>query len=289
VSSADRPFCAEVSATGDEPVGASASRVDRWILVEYRGLWSPDPLRGSMLDEAVKRHLGELLAAPRSRLLFIRRPRSHHHGVFCYTALTREQGPEIFVRQLERHEDLIGLDLFGPDRGEPLDHPLFAVCTHGKRDRCCARYGRPLYDAVADQVDREWVWQCTHVGGDRFAGNLVCFPEGLYFGRVGLGDVWPLLDDYLSGRIYLDCYRGRCCYPFGVQAAEEAVRREAGLTGIEDVEVVEAEGDRVVLAAGGRRYEAEITEEVGEPRYLTCSSDRLARPVRYSVRLVDTA
>jgi hypothetical protein len=285
VSSLDNPFCAELSTAAGEEVGATASRVERWILLEYRGLWSPDPLRGSMLDDSVKSHLGELLSAPRSRLLFIRRPRSHHHGLFCYTALTREREPEIFVRQLEQHEDLLGLDLFGADPGEPLDHPLFAVCTHGKRDRCCARYGRPLYDAVADQVDRDWVWQCTHVGGDRFAGNLVCFPEGLYFGRVGLGEVWPLLDDYLAGKIYLDRYRGRCCYPFAVQAAEETVRRETGLNGLEDVQLVSVDGNVVVLEAGGKRYEAEVTEEAGEPSYLTCSSERLARPLRHVARL----
>jgi hypothetical protein len=286
VSSPDRPFCAELSAANGEKIGATASRVDRWILLEYRGLWSPDPLRGSMLDDAVKAHLAELLARARSRLLFIRRPRSHHRGVFCYTALTSERGSQIFALQLARHDELVGLDLFGADRGEPLDNPLFAVCTHGKRDRCCARYGRPLYDAVADQVDREWVWQCTHVGGDRFAGNLVCFPEGLYFGRVGLGDVWPLLDDYLAGKIYLDCYRGRCCYPFSVQAAEEVVRRATGRTGLDDVRLVSVAGNLVVLEAGGTRYEAEVTEELGEPSCLTCGAGKLSRPVRYSARLV---
>jgi hypothetical protein len=284
-----RPLCAEVSSSLGEPLAATASRVDNWILLEYRGLWSPDPLRGSMLDDSVKTHLSELLSAPRSRLLFIRRPRSHHRGVYCYIALTRERGSEIFVRRFEQHEDLVGLELFGPDRGEPLDHPLFAVCTHGKRDRCCARYGRPLYDAVADQVDREWVWQCTHVGGDRFAGNLVCFPEGLYFGRVGLGDVWPLLDDYLAGKIYLDCYRGRCCYPFRVQAGEDAVRRATGLTGLDEVQLISVDGDLVVLEAGGERFEARVAEELGEPSYLTCSSERLVRPVRYSARLVGAA
>jgi hypothetical protein len=286
VSSPDSPFCAELSASHEEPVGATASQVDRWILLEYRGLWSPDPLRGSMLDDAVKQHLRELLSRPRSRLLFIRRPRSHHHGLYCYTALTRERGPEMFVRRFEQHEDLVGLDLFRDDGGEPLNHPLFAVCTHGKRDRCCARFGRPLYDAVADQVDREWVWQCTHVGGDRFAGNLVCFPEGLYFGRVGLGDVWPLLDDYLAGRIYLDRYRGRCCYPFRVQAAEEAVRRATGLKGFDELELVEEGGGRVVFEAGGNRYEAQVSEELGEPTYATCNAERLTRPLRWSARLV---
>jgi hypothetical protein len=285
VSSPDKAFCAELSSANGEAIGATASRVDRWILLEYRGLWSPDALRGSMLDDAVKAHLRDLLSAPRSRLLFIRRPRSHHHGVFCYTALTRENGSEIFVRQFDHHGELLGLDLFGADRGEPLDHPLFAVCTHGKRDRCCARYGRPLYDAVADQVGRDWVWQCTHVGGDRFAGNLVCFPEGFYFGRVGLGDVWPLLDDYLAGKIHLDCYRGRCCYPFGVQAAEEVVRRHTGLTGFDDVRLLSAERDRVVLEAGGERYEAEVIQERGAPTYATCGAESLSRPLRYVARL----
>jgi hypothetical protein len=286
VSSRDNPFCADLSAATGEVIGASASHVDCWILLEYRGLWSPDPLPGSMLDESVKRHLGELLSAPRSRLLFIRRPRSHHRGVFCYTALTRERGARIFVRELERHEDVVGLDLFGKDRGEPLDHPLFAVCTHGKRDRCCARYGRPLYDAVADQVDPDWVWQCTHVGGDRFAGNLVCFPEGLCFGRIGLGEVWPLLDEYLAGKIYLERFRGRCCYPFGVQAAEEAVRRATGFTGLDDLTLVSVEGNRVAFEAGGKRYETEIIEELGEAAYLTCSAERPVRPRRYSARLI---
>jgi len=243
-----------------------------------------------MLDDAVKAHLQRLLAQSRSRLLFIRRPRSHHCGVFCYTALTSERGAQVFVRELERHDEIVGLDLFGADRGEPLGHPLFAVCTHGKRDRCCARYGRPLYDAVADQVDREWVWQCTHIGGDRFAGNLICFPEGLYFGRVGLGDVWPLLDDYLAERIHLKCYRGRCCYPFPVQAAEEVLRRAAGLTGIDDVTLVSVKESRVELEGPrGERYDIEVAEELGELTQLTCSSEGLSRPVRYSARLVGEA
>jgi len=220
-----RPLCSDVSAELGEPLSATASHVDRWILLEYRGLWSPDPLRGSMLADTVKAHLADQLSqAPRSRLLFIRRPRRQSSGIVCYTGSTPEHGARFFHRELESHEELVGLDLFGDNRGEPLEDPLLAVCTHGKRDRCCARYGRPLYDAVSDQVDPDWVWQCTHVGGDRFAGNLVCFPEGLYFGRVGLGDVLPLVDDCLAGWIFHDAYRGGSASSLRVQAAERAVR-----------------------------------------------------------------
>ena len=59
---------------------------------------------------------------------------------------------------------------------------------HAWEARPLLRPVRPSAVRRAARPDRsEWVWQCTHVGGDRFAGNLVCFPEGLFFGRVGLG------------------------------------------------------------------------------------------------------
>jgi hypothetical protein len=285
-----RPLCADVSAELGEPLAATASRVDRWILLEYRGLWSPNPLRGSMLADPVKAHLSEQLSlAPRSRLLFIRRTKHERSGVLCFTGGTPEHGGRFLRRELESHEDVVGLDLFGDDGAEPVEHPLLAVCTHGKRDRCCARYGRPLYDAVRDQVDPDWVWQCTHVGGDRFAGNLVCFPEGLYFGRVGLGDVWPLLDHYLAGRIYLDCYRGRSAYSFPVQAAERAVRLRTGLTGIDELTLMGAERRadeewNVVFEAGRERHEVAVTTERGTPTYLTCDAERPERPRHYVVQ-----
>jgi hypothetical protein len=282
-----KPLCAEVSAGLAEPLGATASRIDNWILLEYRGLWSPEPLPGSMLAPEVKDYLSAQLARPRSRLLFIRRPRQERHGVVCFTAVTQESGSSLHRLEVEVHEELVGLDLFGADRGEKVDEPLFAVCTHGKRDRCCARYGRPLYDALRDQIDPEWVWQCTHVGGDRFAGNLVCFPEGLYFGRVGLGDVLPLLDHYLTGRIYLNCYRGRCAYTMAVQAAERALRERAGVTGIDELRLAGSEssgnGWEVTFAAAGETHRFHVVREEGEPMYLTCESEEMKRPFRYVV------
>ena len=99
--------------------------------------------------------------------------------------------------ELERYDDLLELDL--ASAGDQVEHPLLLVCTHGKHDRCCAKFGRPLYDAVREQVDEEWVWQSTHVGGDRFAGNLVVLPDGVYYGRVEPSEAWPLLECALAG------------------------------------------------------------------------------------------
>jgi hypothetical protein len=175
--------------------------------------------------------------------------------------------------------------------GVPVEHPLMIVCSHGKRDRCCAKYGRPLYDELKRKIDPGWVWQSTHVGGDRFAGNLVVLPEGLYFGRVGHEDLDPLLDRYLDRELYLDRYRGRSAYTVAVQAAELAVREAEGLTGINDLSLrkVEKRGEarRVTLSAKGtvRKVDVEV-ELADEPVYMTCDSVIAQRPRRYSARIL---
>jgi hypothetical protein len=264
------------------------------MLVEYRGLWARNLLAGSGLSSEVKAHLRQQLEAlPRSRLLFIRRPRrASEPGLTCYFGRTPERGGAFRRFDLERYEDLLTVDaaaaLAGGEESSALDHPLLVVCTHGKRDRCCARYGRPLYDALREQVDADWLWQSSHVGGDRFAGNLVCFPQGLYFGRVGRGAAWPLVDEYLAGHVYLERYRGRCCYSFPAQAAEQAVRERTGAVGIDDLALVSAtrtsdETWRVNFRAlpTEELHEVEVRAELGDLTYLTCTAATLQRPQHY--------
>jgi hypothetical protein len=285
-----RPFCSDESRAHDEPLYATASRVDHWLLVEYRSLWSHDAFAGSGLSEQVKQHLKEQQSArPRSRLLFIRsRARRGLPGLVAFSATSRESELELRRVEFEGYPDLTRLDLAG-GAGEPVQHPLLLVCTHGKHDPCCARYGRPVYDALAEEVDPDWVWQSTHVGGDRFAGNLVCLPHGLYYGRLDGPAAASVLDELLAERVELDPYRGRSCYSFAVQAAERAVRRDTGLLGLDDLRVVAAHRRddgawTVAIAARGRGIEeVDLREELGELVHLTCGADELRRPRRYVV------
>jgi hypothetical protein len=280
-----RPFCSEISRDNDEPLGATASRIDHWLLLEYRGLWSHDALAGSGLSDQVKARLHELVAArPSTRLLLVRRPdRRRRPGVAVFVADSREGSERLARVDLDGHEDLRDVDPF--DVARPTGHPLFLVCTHGKHDRCCARYGRPLYDAFSEQLDDAWVWQSTHVGGDRFAGNVVALPHGVYYGRVDRDDVPSLLDEHLRGRLSLDHYRGRSCWPFAVQAAERTIRTEDGLTGISDLalEVARRDGDRWTVTfatpAGARTYD--VVARAGELTLLTCNAQVARRPRRF--------
>jgi hypothetical protein len=295
--SVKRALCADESGAASESLAATASRIDRWLLVEYRGLWDRDVLGGSLLSAQLKEHLRDQLAKlGHARLLFIKQPsRRAQPRRMLYIGSSRPGEESLYALEFERHDDLLEYDfasalLDGGMPGVPVEHPLFIVCTHGKRDRCCAKYGHPLYDGVKGKVDPDWVWQSTHVGGDRFAGNVIVLPEGLYFGRVGEADLDPLLDSYFDRRIYLDLYRGRSAYTFAVQAAERAVRETEGLTGIDDVllERVQRRDDAwmVTLRAEGVAREVEVTLELAdEPVYLTCGSVTPQRPRRYVAQL----
>jgi hypothetical protein len=283
-------FCSDASVENAEPLVATASRVDHWILVEYRGLWGYDAVGASGLSDEVKQHLRERRdARPNTKLLFVRRPhRRAHPALAVIWGSSPERGGELFHAEIDGYDDLLGLDLTTDARGggEPVGHPVLLVCTHGKHDRCCARRGRPLYEALEAQAEDGWVWQSSHIGGDRFAGNVVFLPEGLYFGRVAPADAWQVLDEYLAGRIDLDRYRGRSAYTFSEQAAELAVRGVTGLRGIEDLELVEHDGAHVCFRAESRRFDVGVVYEPGALTYLTCSAGALRHPRHYAAEIL---
>jgi len=281
-----RPFCSEISRENHEPLGATASRIDHWLLVEYRGLWSHDALAGSGLSDQVKARLTELVAGRRpARLLLIRRPdRRRHPGFAVYVADSREGNERLARLEIEDHEQLRELDPF--EAAAPVDEQLFLVCTHGKHDRCCALWGRPLWEAVSEQLDATSAWQCTHIGGDRFAGNLLALPHGVYYGRVDRDSASDVLDHHLNGRVAIEHYRGRSCWPFAVQAAERRIRAEDGLTGLTDVRLlaVSRDGDdrwSVTFTTPGGERELFVVEEQGELTQLTCSATAARRARRY--------
>jgi hypothetical protein len=280
------PFCADLSRENDEPLAATASRIDNWFLIEYRGLWARDALTGSGLSDQVKEHLrDQVRSVPHGRLLFVRRPdRRRRPELVAFAAASRPAATAVSCTAFEAYEDLRGLDLRA---GRPVEHPLFLVCTHGKHDPCCARYGRPLYEALRDELEADWVWQVSHIGGDRFAGNLVCLPEGLYYGRVDRETAGPVLGEHLAGRILLAKYRGRSIYTFAVQAAERVVRERTGLVGIDDLVLQRVERDhgstRVAFSAGGETHEVHVKREPGDLTRLTCGSESLERPPRFVV------
>jgi hypothetical protein len=222
-------------------------------------------------------------ARPNTRLLFVRRPdRRGRPQLRAYAATSLAGEESLRSHAIESYEDLRALDL--SSGGELLDSPLFIVCTHGKHDPCCARYGRPVFEALAEQLDEEWVWQSTHVGGDRFAGNVVCLPHGVYYGRLDREDAIELLDEHLAERVVLDKYRGRSIFTFGEQAAERGIREREQILELDGLQLVETDGVHAIFRdVLGHTHRLTIVAEQGEPRRLTCTAAEERRPWRFRV------
>jgi hypothetical protein len=98
------------------------------------------------------------------------------------------------------------------------------VCTHGTRDACCARLGRPLATALTD-LDPENTWEISHSGGHRLAGVVLALPEGLVYGRVEIGDVPGLTAARARGELVTGLLRGQGHLGEPEQAADVALRQ----------------------------------------------------------------
>lgn len=262
------------------------------MLLEERGPWGRDAVIDSPLDVTAAAELRRRARAAGARLLLVRR-----HG--RYEPIGRTvlvAATDLHARWVERLEIGEPSQLFDLDwralragesvGGEAVHKPTFLVCTNGRHDACCAEFGRPLAKAL-DAAFGEQVWECSHFGGDRFAGNLVCLPDGIYYGRVAPPDGPRLAAAYEGGRLDLDHYRGRSCLPFVAQAAEYLVRERDGLYGVDDVRVCrweDAGPDRVKVALRVvDRDETAVVEisAAGPPRPLTCGALRPLAPPHY--------
>jgi hypothetical protein len=288
--------CATLARALTEPLYGTASRVRAWVLLEQAGPWGSEAVLESRLDRDLAGELFRAADAAHLRLLLIRRPgRGASQPSTCFVAHTSRRHRWLERRRLDDPAELLGLDMAAvvagarPGFGDEVAEPVYLVCTNGRHDRCCATYGRPLALALAASHG-ELIWESSHVGGDRFAGNLVCLPGGHYFGHLGPDDAARVVALHRKGTIDLDHYRGCCIDPPAVQAAEWLARRHTGLLGADDLDLVgrdRPDGDLAVVRF--RRPGGDVLRVVlrvgpsPDPRMLTCHSARPEAPPTYEL------
>jgi hypothetical protein len=294
--------CAAASIERDEPLLGSASTVRAFLLVENAGPWGVDALRDARLPGAVKSGLRARSGRAGVRVLLVRRHRgaASGPGLRVFAAYADAASPWLETTTVGGPEELLDLDLDALGRGASpgltrTDRPVFCVCTHGRHDTCCAELGRPTANALSASHPDE-TWDVSHIGGDRFAANVLVLPEGLYYGRVPASDAPALADRHLAGHLDLDLLRGRSGFSFPVQVAEVALRRALGETRVHAVRLVSAQRSRpdpvrdaddltVRLHVDGTSYDVVVRRATGaEEHLLTCQARRPNPIPRYEVR-----
>ena len=149
--------CSAASRGSGEAVVGTASTVRAFLLVEHDGPWGVDALRDCRLPPEVCTELRRRSAATGVRTLLIRRAvrrRPRGEAVQVFAAWADPVAPWMEGAVLPEVESVLDLDLgalgAGRSTGLPAgDAPVFAVCTHGRHDACCAERGRPTMRALA--------------------------------------------------------------------------------------------------------------------------------------------
>lgn len=221
--------CAQAAQWRGDPRYASAPPAQQWLLLEHPGPWGRHILTDAGLDSDLARALGGWAQQAGSRVLLIRRPGSrqaHRPRRWCW-ADARPGSEQLRWGHYGEQAELLDVLRHLPAAGTPSAEPVHLVCAHGKHDVCCAMRGRPVAAALAGRYPAR-TWECSHVGGDRFAANLVLLPHGLYYGQVSPADAVEIVEEYERGRLVLPLLRGRSSLPAPVQAAQHFVRSATG-------------------------------------------------------------
>jgi hypothetical protein len=225
-------YCSASSRDAAEPLWGTARHTERWLLIEYPAAWPPKVLKPGVLPEAMRQQLDALQQAfPSFHTLFIRQGHGRNGPLRAFLVDCRDGHTSIQRVEFDDYDQLAAIDLAGYWQGRHQGAPeaaMYLVCTHGTHDKCCAKFGLPVYAALADRhPDR--VWEASHLGGHRFAANVICFPTGVCYGRVTPDTAPGLSHADQRGELDLPHYRGRFALAPPAQAAEYFLRSRLGL------------------------------------------------------------
>ncbi|MQA24551.1 MAG: sucrase ferredoxin [Micromonosporaceae bacterium] len=233
--------CAAAALRRGDPLVGTAALVPRWLLIEEPGGWGVDGLTTSPVAADVARTLSERARRAGVRVQLIRRPgkRRNRPAVRAAAFVDAEAGLA-WWHGVRTDRDLLDIPLDQPHlAAEASREPIYLVCAHGRKDVCCAMRGRPIAEHLASHR-ADATWETTHLGGHRFAANLVALPHGLYYGQLTFDTALAAVKAYESGHVLPRQLRGRSTQPPPAQAAECLARQELGETRLDAIRPVSA-------------------------------------------------
>lgn len=286
--------CAYLAGMLGDPLLATATEATAWVLLEHAGPWGKDALADSDLAPEIVAEFKRRTAATGTRVQLVSPPAGAAPRR-CFVAGDPPHAPPwLAVLPSADVASVLELDFAAlaagrrPAGSELIDDPLYVVCANDRSDPCCGRTGPPVFAAVSEHLgDRSR--RTAHVGGHKYAANMVVFPRALFYGRLDPHSALDVITAQDSGRLYFDKYRGRSRYSCAEQAAEHFLRRERAEFDLDAVRLLGSRdlGDDSCAATfelpGGL---CEVTVRAGRqgpPRLQSCSDEAPGRPVSWSM------
>ena len=222
-------MCSVFSDTSGEAPAGTAPTWERCLIIELAKPWDGEVERSRHFPGGVTQVLEKAEAKGLSAQLLCVAP-DPEYSVEGYSRVMFFSRPERPFATYEKREYLVPMGDVGPladalvnaperpDRFERFQQETsglrdILVCTHGSHDVCCATKGYPIYQVLRREYAREMgegirVWRVSHLGGHRFAPNLVDLPQGRNWVRVGPDQLEPLMLHSRPVSELRSCYRG---------------------------------------------------------------------------------
>ena len=287
-------FCRDVSIAHEEGLIGTAGPKPVRILIQDHSPWTRQGFENCALPEATKTYVKGLFGDEKKPAIMLVRNNNQRQlrKKSIFVVHSSASAPSVYHYYWESPADLHKLplaDALAQRVPANFHQPLYLVCTNGKRDKCCAKYGMPLYKQLKLSLGDK-VWRSTHLGGDRFAANMLCLPHGVLYGRMNEHDANKAVHYYEQGKISMQGLRGRTCYPKPVQVAEAYVREQTqnvSLGGLQ-LQQVEPRADtyhiRFSDKQSGTNYDLIVqAASPSKPRKLSCAADFMESVPSYQV------
>lgn len=287
--------CSVGARARQDPLIGSAPPARGWLVFEHPGPW---PTKATSVFGALGPEMDRRTLAQEVRPMLVRRPGRSEAAAAAWRwwfvdSVTQSAVAGFWstMEDVSGALDLVDIRRAAADERMTPAEPMVLVCAHAKHDVCCAVRGRPIAAGLAERWP-ELVWECSHLGGDRFAGNVAMLPDSTFYGRLDEASAEQVVADHLDGLISLEHYRGNGVDASPTQAAvAELLRRhdhrrfaDLSVTGVHIV----GNGHWDVDLAGRDALPAEVTLHVERhwrtPERLTCSGLELKTAAEYVVR-----
>lgn len=223
-----RTYCSEVSRQLGEPVaGVGAHAVNNLLISWPIGKWTKNLRQARDMTEEELAWV-DATVANGWRINLMDRPqrKTGEHIVYqfpqCNAYCVRREDLVRFLSAFNEGSE----EAVSPWRVGSTPEHVMLCCTHGKKDKCCARFGNASYQAI-QRAQKETgstveVWRCTHLGGCRLAGSAIVFPERHKYGRLTPDSARDLLAAASKGRPWVPGFRGSSHLLPAEQCAEVA-------------------------------------------------------------------
>lgn len=231
------------------------------------------------------------------RVLFFRKPSGLSKGYIKQEFhLTDMGGVASLVKSYVIGEPLAIMPINSPSRD-------ILICTHGSRDRCCSRFGSPLYYQALKIVEERSlpsirIWQTSHIGGHRMAPTAIDFPEARYYGYLDVTTLTSILTRTGDIQTLDPVYRGWGFLPWAAQVLEKELLLRYGwewLTHSVTAEVLEHDAEetwnrvelRYTTPTGEMHiYHADVIANPEKTVYLkgSCNSKKESEVIPYDVK-----